>query len=136
MLTSDDESERLTAATAFARWEMSISSLHINEKARARCEEDAHFSMAFSRMECYYMMNHCFLKPGQLLADMHKIEHIPAVIVQGRYDMVCPASSAWALHQAWPGSQLEMIADAGHSTLEPGIMAALVDATDAFSKAS
>lgn len=134
MLTSEDEVERLRAATAFARWEMSISSLHVNQKARARAEQDAHFSAAFARLECYYMINHCFLKPNQIIDNISKIQHIPGRIVQGRYDVVCPASAAWKLHRAWNGSQLDIIPDAGHSTLEPGIVKALIAATDYFAE--
>ena len=132
MLTSDNDAERLAAATAFTRWEMSISNLHVNQQARARAEQDAEFSAAFARLECYYMVNHCFLKPNQLIDNIDKIKHIPLHIVQGRYDVVCPMRSAWQLHQAMPASQLTIVPDAGHSTLEPGIVSALISATDAY----
>jgi proline iminopeptidase len=68
----------------------------------------------------------------QLLDDVARIAHLPSVIVQGRYDVVCPATSAWALHRAWPGSRLVVVPDAGHSIKEPGIRSALIDASDAF----
>ncbi|HEY6546057.1 MAG TPA: alpha/beta hydrolase, partial [Dokdonella sp.] len=69
---------------------------------------------------------------GQLLRDVHRIRDIPAVIVQGRYDVVCPARSAWDLHRAWPEADLRIVADAGHSAFEPGITHELVAATDRF----
>ncbi|MCC6525014.1 MAG: alpha/beta hydrolase, partial [Polyangiaceae bacterium] len=68
----------------------------------------------------------------QLLDDAPKIAHLPGVIVQGRYDVVCPAMSAWALSKAWPAAKLVLVPDAGHSMKEPGIRTALLDATDAF----
>jgi len=67
-----------------------------------------------------------------LIADAPRLAHIPGVIVQGRYDVVCPAVTAWELHRAWPGSRLVVVPDAGHSASEPGIVDALVRATDAF----
>ncbi len=79
-------------------------------------------------------MNGAFLEPNQLLRDAHRLQGIPGVIVQGRYDLICPLRSAWELHQAWPGSELVVVPDAGHSAFEPGIRAALVAATDRFSR--
>ena len=73
-----------------------------------------------------------FARDAQLLEDVGKIRHIPAVIVQGRYDVVCPMESAWALHRAWPEADLRLVPDAGHSALEPGIIHELVNATDRF----
>ncbi|MEL7374979.1 MAG: alpha/beta hydrolase, partial [Pseudomonadota bacterium] len=77
-------------------------------------------------------MNNGFMDEGQLLRDIGRIAHIPGIIVQGRYDVVCPARSAWELHHAWPNSSLEIVADAGHSAFEPGNSSALVNATDHF----
>ena len=79
-------------------------------------------------------MNNAFLEPDQLLRDMHKIAHLPAVIVHGRYDMICPLDNAWALHQAWPGSELQIIREAGHVASEPGITDALVRATEQMAR--
>jgi proline iminopeptidase len=73
-----------------------------------------------------------FFTDDQLIRDVHRIRHLPAVIVQGRYDVVCPPLSAYRLHQAWPEAKFNMIADAGHAGLEPGIAAALVAATEQF----
>jgi pimeloyl-ACP methyl ester carboxylesterase len=69
---------------------------------------------------------------GQLIEQVGRIRHIPGVIVQGRYDVVCPMQSAWALHRAWPEADLRIVPDAGHSALEPGITHELVEATDRF----
>jgi proline iminopeptidase len=88
--------------------------------------------LGLGRMESYYMTQLCFVKENQLLDEVHRIAHLPAVIVQGRYDVVCPPVSAYKLHQAWPGSRLEMVPDAGHSALERGIATALVAATEQF----
>jgi proline iminopeptidase len=91
------------------------------------------FSLSFARIECHYFVNGGFFKADdQLIADVGKIRHIPAVIVQGRYDLVCPYVTAFDLHRAWPEAEFVTIADAGHSAYEPGIQSALLDATDRF----
>ncbi len=91
--------------------------------------------LGVGRLESHYMANLGFFEDGQLLRDIGRVAHLPAVIVQGRYDMVCPPLSAYRLHQAWPGSLLKMIPDAGHGALEAGISAALVNATEQFKRA-
>ncbi|MBE3026567.1 prolyl aminopeptidase [Janthinobacterium sp. BJB1] len=88
--------------------------------------------LGVGRLESHYMANLGFMEEDQLIRDMGRIAHLPAVIVQGRYDAICPPLSAYRLHQAWPGSQLEMIPDAGHGALEHGIASALVRATGRF----
>jgi len=91
------------------------------------------FADAFARIEAHYFVHGAWLKTdSQLLDDVTKIAHIPGVIVQGRYDVVCPAMSAWELHRAWPEAELQIVPDAGHHALEPGIVDALVMATDRF----
>jgi proline iminopeptidase len=91
------------------------------------------FALAFARIECHYFVNAGFFEvDGQLLRDVHKIRHIPTAIVQGRYDVVCPARSAWDLHRAFPEADLRIVQDAGHSAFEPGITKELVKATDRF----
>ena len=88
---------------------------------------------AFARIECHYFVNAGFLDSDeQLLRDVAGIRDIPCVIVQGRYDVVCPMRSAWALHRAWPEAKLVIVPDAGHSAVESGIARALREATDAF----
>ena len=130
-LTSGVETLRLDAARAWSVWEGSTSRLRVDPNLVARTSEPR-FAEAFARIECHYFVNQGFLDEGQLLRDIDRIRHIPGVIVQGRYDVVCPPKSAWDLHRVWPEAQLHLIADAGHSALEEGTAAALVAATDRF----
>src|SRR5690242_1885822 len=91
------------------------------------------FSLAFARIECHYFVNRGFFeRDAQLIEQVGRIRHIPAVIVQGRYDVVCPMESAWALHRAWPQADLRVVPDAGHSAYEPGNLHELIEATDRF----
>jgi proline iminopeptidase len=131
-LTGDDAKVRQECARAWSVWEGRTSCLLPNEDLVARMDGDD-FSLAFARIECHYFMNRGFLRTdAQLLEDAHKIASIPGVIVQGRYDVVCPSESAWALHRAWPNAELTIVRDAGHSAFEPGNIDALVRATDRF----
>jgi proline iminopeptidase len=131
-LTSEDPAVRLAAARAWSVWEGSTSKLLPDADMIARFSTD-HFAEAFARIECHYFVNRGFLsRDAQLLEDVDRIRHIPAVIVQGRYDIVCPMESAWALHRAWPEAEFTVVPDAGHSMHEPGITRALVAATDRF----
>ena len=94
---------------------------------------DREASEAFARIECHYFVHHGFLeREQQLLENIGRLRHIPSVIVQGRYDVVCPMASAWQLHRAWPEAELVIVPDAGHSAFEPGILEALIAATDRF----
>ena len=128
-LTSDDPTVRRAAALAWNRWEELAS--HLVADLPPVAEEDVAAEVALARIEAHYFVNDAFLSSDdQLLRDVEKIRHLPAVIVQGRYDMVCPAVSAWDLHRAWPGSRLVLVPAAGHSADEPGIVSALVDATE------
>ncbi|AIT09243.1 proline iminopeptidase [Candidatus Francisella endociliophora] len=133
ILTGDDNELKQKAAKAWSIWEASTSKLFVDEKSIARYGGDK-FSLAFARIECHFFKNGLFLEEAQLLKNAHKIANIPGVIVQGRYDMVCPATSAWDLHKAWSTAKLEIVPDAGHSISEPGIIEALVKATDDFAK--
>ncbi|MBY0240850.1 MAG: prolyl aminopeptidase [Burkholderiaceae bacterium] len=90
--------------------------------------------LGVGRLEAHYMANLGFFTDNQLLANVARIAHLPVVIVQGRYDVICPPVSAWRLHQAWPGSVMKMIPDAGHGAMETGITRALVTATEQFRK--
>ena len=131
-LTSDDPMVMMTAAKAWSVWEGSTSKL-LPDSAFIDHYADDPFATAFARIECHYFVNKAFLSSDtQLLDDASKIRHIPGVIVQSRYDVVCPMDSAWALHRAWPEAELHIVPDAGHSALEPGTVARLVEATDRF----
>jgi len=133
-LTSDDERVRLEAARAWSVWEGSTSKLFPDASLIEHFGEP-HMALALARIECHYFMNDAFFETeNQLVENVGRIRHIPAVIVQGRYDVVCPMMSAWELHRAWPEADLQIIADAGHSATEPGIVSALVEATDRFKK--
>lgn len=131
-LTSSDEKVRLDAAKAWTAWESVNLRLLFDPILFEEFMQDFHAD-ALARIECHYFLNHCFFKTENwLIENVGKIRHIPAVIVQGRYDMVCPFESAWELHKAWPEAKFEIIPDAGHSASEPGILDALIRATDYF----
>lgn len=131
-LTSSDADVRRTAARAWSIWEGSTSKLLPDSAFTAHYAEDE-FADAFARIECHYFTHKGFFsEDNYLLNHVGNIRHIPAIIVQGRYDVVCPAESAWALHRAWPEAELKLISDAGHAMSEPGITDALIDATDRF----
>jgi proline iminopeptidase len=131
-LTSSDAKVRQEAARAWSVWEARTSCLMPNEELIRKNAGDE-YSLAFARIECHYFVNKAFMqRDGQLLDDVGKIRHIPAVIVQGRYDVVCPMESAWALHKAWPEADFRIVQDAGHAAAEPGTLHELVSATDRF----
>ena len=131
-LTHEDKAVQQKAARAWSVWEASTSKLLVDENLQDKFGEDQ-FAIAFARIECHYFINGGFFdRPDQLLANIDRIRNIPTVIVQGRYDVVCPMRSAWDLHRAWPEAELIVIPDAGHSVTEPGIAEALIAATDRF----
>ena len=131
-LTDADTSVQLAAAKAWSIWEASTSFLHPSDDFIAHAGEDA-FATAFARIECHYFVNNGFFEvEHQLLRDVDVVRKIPGIIVQGRYDVVCPMMSAWELHRAWPEADFEVVPDAGHSAYEPGIVHALVGATDRY----
>lgn len=131
-LTADDTDVRLEAARAWATWE-GATSLLVPDPAILEHTGEARFAEAFARIECHYFFHRAWLeRDDQILADVHRIRHVPAVIVHGRYDVICPIETAWELHRAWPEARLAIVQDAGHSALEPGITSALVEATDGF----
>ena len=132
-LTSDDPKVLRAAARAWSVWEGATSYLHFNPDYVAKFAEDDAYADAFARIECHYFLNKSFFRSdNQLLEDVGRIRKIPAVIVQGRYDVVCPMKSAWDLHRAWPEADLRIVSDAGHSAFEAGNIHELVSATDKF----
>ena len=131
-LTSPDPAIRLSAAKAWSVWEASTSYL-LQDAEQIKGNAVDEFALAFARIECHYFVHGGFFEADdQLLRNASRLKDIPAVIVQGRYDVVCPARSAWDLHRAWPEADLRIVADAGHSAFEPGITDELVRATDRF----
>lgn len=135
-LTSQRRATRVKAARAWSVWEASTSYLLSDvDNVDKWAEED--FAVAVARIECHYFINKGFFRrEDQLLHDVRKIRHIPCVIVQGRYDVVCPMQSAWDLHRRWPEADLRIVPDAGHSAFERGITDELIAATDRFARKS
>jgi proline iminopeptidase len=132
LLTGTDQRAALSAARAWSMWEAATSFLHSNPDNIRKWGEDQ-FALAVARIECHYFVNRGFLRSEtQLLDDVDKIRNIPTTIVQGRYDVVCPATSAWDLHRVWPEAEFRMVPDAGHSAFEPGTVHELVSATDRY----
>jgi len=134
-LNSEDEQTRLTAAKAWSKWEMATSRLFVDPGYLAKAAEDD-WANAFARIENHYFINEGFVRQGQLLEQqsIDKIRHIPCIVVQGRYDVVCPATTAYALKKAWPEIDLQIVPDAGHSSQEPGTLRRLVEATEKFAE--
>lgn len=131
-LTSDDSQVRLEAARAWSVWEASTSKLIPSPASKASFGR-AEFAEAFARIESHYFVNKGFLdSENQLLDNVERIRHLPGVIVQGRYDVVCPMKTAWELHQVWQEAEFIVIPNAGHSVSEPGIRDALIKASDRF----
>jgi proline iminopeptidase len=130
-LFGDDPQTRLHAARAWNRYESSC--LHLWPQAPEPHDASSDASaLAVARMEAHYFQNRGFFTPDQLLRDAGRLHGIPGIIVQGRYDVICPPVTAQRLHTAWPQARLQIIEDAGHSAFEPGIEAALVQAMDDF----
>jgi proline iminopeptidase len=121
----------MPAARAWSVYEGSCSTLLPSPDTVASFAQDR-IALGLARIEAHYFANGLFLPPGGLLAGMDRIGQIPAEIVQGRYDMICPARTAFELAAAWPAARLSVVPDAGHSALEPGIRRALVTAVERF----
>jgi len=131
-LTGSDEKVKLEAARAWCTWEMSTSRLIVDPALLAKGEDDR-FALAFARIECHYFVHGAWFKTeSQLFDDAHKLDKVPTTIVGGRYDVVCPAFSAWDLHKKIPHAEFFIIPDAGHSALEPGIADRLVRAGEKY----
>jgi proline iminopeptidase len=131
-LTGENVAEQVACAKAWSQWEGSTLSLYPDPLRVQRFGADR-FAVAFARIECHYFMNKGFFETdGELLAKAHHLNGLPGVIIQGRYDVVTPPVSAFALAKAWTTARFELIADAGHTATEPGIQDALVRATREF----
>jgi proline iminopeptidase len=130
-LFSDDPAVYLEAARNWSRYEGSCLFLEPQAQAIEDFESDA-VCLGIGRLEAHYMLHGAFMEEDQLIDNIDRIRHLPAVIIQGRYDVICPPTSAYRLHQAWPEAQLHMVGNAGHAAMEPGIAAELVRATEQF----
>lgn len=131
-LTHESSEVRLQAAKAWSKWEAATSRLIVDQNAIDEFD-DPEYALSFARIECHYFTNNAFFSTNNwILENIEAIRKIPAVIVQGRYDVVCPARSAWDLHKAWPEAKFTIIPDSGHAAAEPGTRSALIEATDSF----
>jgi proline iminopeptidase len=130
-LTGTDEKKKLECAKAWSQWEGATIAL-VTDPARVDQFGEDHYAIAFARIETHFFVNAGWLDDAQLLRDANKLKDIPGVIVHGRYDMPCPAKTAWDLSKAWPKADLHIIEAAGHAMTEPGILDQLIRATDRF----
>lgn len=131
ILTGPDDAARDRAAIAWSQWEGRTITL-LPDPNFDRAHGNAHFAIAFARIENHYFVHDGFVEEGQLLRDAGKLRDIPGVIVQGRYDVCTPAKTAWDLHRAWPEAEFHLVTEAGHAFKEPGILDRLIRATDGF----
>ena len=131
-LTSNNKNKRIESAKAWSKWEASTSKLIQTEKSLHSFDDDK-IAEAFARIECHYFINKGFFETDSWLLDnVNKIENISTYIVQGRYDVVCPMTSAWELHKKLPNAEFDIIQDCGHSMLEIGIQKKLIEITDSI----
>ena len=130
-LTGSDREKQVEAAIAWSSWEGQTITLLPEPETSDRFGE-ADFAIAFARIENHYFVHAGWLEEGQLLRDAHKLQDIPGTIAHGRYDMPCPARYAWQLHKAWPRADFRLVEGAGHAYSEPGILDALIAATDRY----
>ncbi|MDX1697023.1 MAG: prolyl aminopeptidase, partial [Thiohalobacterales bacterium] len=130
-LTGSDENAMTAAARAWSMWEGRASTL-LPKEAVLDHFASPQTALSLARIECHYFINNSFLGDNEIIARAGRLRDIPGVIVHGRYDVVCPLEQAWTLHRAWPAARLKVIPDAGHSATEPGIVDALVTATNEF----
>jgi proline iminopeptidase len=132
-LTGPDLQAQIDAARAWSLWEGQTITLLPDPAAKLKYG-DGEYALAFARIENHYFVHDGWLEEGQLIRDARKLKGIPGVIVQGRYDMACPAKTAWDLHRAWPEADFHMVEGAGHAYNEPGVLELLLAATDRFSR--
>ncbi|MBJ88763.1 MAG: prolyl aminopeptidase [Woeseia sp.] len=132
-LTSNDLDIQMEAAKAWSIWEGMTSTLLPNDEIAAEFGS-TNVALALARIECHYFVNRGFMEENQLIDNVHRIRHIPSVIVQGRYDVLCPVVSAWELLKEWPEADMRIVPDAGHSAFEPGNIHELIMATESFSR--
>jgi proline iminopeptidase len=130
-LTHENPSVCMQAARVWSMYEGACSTLLPSPELVSASGEDTH-ALGLARIEAHYFRNNMLAPEDKLLRDVSRIRHIPAVIIQGRYDVVCPITTADALHRAWPEADYIIVPDAGHSAMEPGIRTALVQATERF----
>jgi proline iminopeptidase len=131
LLNDPDPAVHMPAAKMWSVYEGECATLFPDPAVQANYGSD-NVALGVGRIEAHYFVNHIFLPENGLLDRIDRINHLPMITVQGRYDVLCPAVSAWELHEAWPDSTLEIVQDAGHSAWEPGITKGLVRACEAM----
>ena len=129
LLTSDNDLAKMNAAKRWSMWEGRCATLRPNSDVLDNFS-NLHLALSLARIEAHYFVNDAFIEENQIINNIDKLAGIPATIIHGRYDMVCPLDNAWTLQKHWPDAQLHIIRDAGHASREPSIMDALVKATD------
>lgn len=132
-LSDDNELAKMAAAKAWSLWEGRCATLRPNPEV-VNTFSDPRMAMSLARIETHYFTNKTFIEPDQILKNAEALQGIPGIIIHGRYDIICPLDNAFSLHRLWPDSELQIIRDAGHSAYEPGIIDALVKATNAMAK--
>ncbi len=132
-LHSEDELAQMGAAKHWARWEGASATLNPCKRVLERFT-DPHTALSLALIETHFFKNRCFIKADQILREVYKLEKIPGIIVHGRYDMICTLDNAYVLQQAWPKSELYIVREAGHVSSEPGIVDALINATEKMAK--
>ena len=130
-LVDPDREVRLNAAAEWARWEGETITL-LPDPTVSNAFYDPEYALAFARIENHYFVHNGWMDEGQLIANASKLRDIPAVIVQGRYDIACPAQTAWDLHKAWPEAEFILVEGEGHSLSQPGLLHHLIIAADRF----
>ncbi len=131
-LTGADPRQQALCASAWSLYECRVATLLPDPDVEAHCQ-DPSFTLPFARIECHYFVHGGFLEhEHQLLDDCTRIQDVPTSIIHGRYDVICPVRNAWDLHRRLPQSKLEIVPDAGHSAFEPGVISALIDATNRY----
>lgn len=128
ILTGQDEVARMATAKAWAKWEGTCSTL-LNNPETVEHFTHPHLALSLARIETHYFHHNAFLTPNQILDNAHLLENIPGIMIHGRYDLVCPLDNAYDLSKVWPKGELKIVRDAGHAAFEPGIVAALINAT-------
>ncbi len=132
-LTGKDELAKMAASKQWALWEAQCSTLKPSHTVLDHMT-DPHVASSLAQIECHYFLNNAFLSPNQLIENASKLANIPGIIIHGRYDMVCPLDNAFELASVWEKAELQIVRDAGHASMEPGIVDALIRATDDIGK--
>jgi proline iminopeptidase len=133
LLTGDNEVARMAAAKSWSLWEARCATLRPSHAVIEHFSKP-HIALALARIEAHYFVNQCFIEENQIVRDISLLKNIPAIIVHGRYDVVCPVDNAYALHEAWPEAELHIVRDAGHAASEPGIQDALIRASQSMAR--